>query len=92
MVISQVCFFKYAVLLCQSLSITEAAITGGDKSKHTQSNTCPQHTLLLLLQCFYIIHMIACVSDLREKFCNSFNLSYFPLFPPCIFFIIFFLF
>lgn len=34
---------------------------------------------------FYIIHMIACVSNLGEKYSNSFNLSYFPLFTPCIF-------
>lgn len=63
----KVCFCKYAVLLCQSLSITEAAITGGDKSEHTQS------TLSLLLQCFYIIHMIACVTNFGENVSNSFD-------------------
>lgn len=78
-------FVSANVLLSQSLSITEAAITGGDKFEHTQS-TCPQYTLSLLLRCLYIIHMIACVSNLGEKFSNSFNLSlYFPLFTSCIF-------
>lgn len=77
-------FVSANVFLSQSLSITEAAITGGDKSEHTQS-TCPQYTLSLSLQCFYIVHMIACVSNLGEKFSNRFNLSlYFPLFTPCI--------
>lgn len=89
MVITTYIKFVSAMLLCQSLSITEAAITGGDKSEHTQ-RTCPQYTLSLLLQCFYIVHMIACVGNLGEKFSNSFNLSlYFPLYTPCIFYQLF---
>lgn len=63
----KVCFCRYTLCLwSQSLSITEAAITGSDKSEHTQS-TCPQYALSLFLQCFFIIHMIACVSNLGGK-------------------------
>lgn len=88
----KVCLCKYAVLLSQSVSITEAAITGGDKSEHTQS-ACLQYTLSLLLQRVYIIHMTACVRNFGEKFSSSFNLSlYFPLFTLCIFYQSFFYF
>lgn len=59
------CVRSSTVSYSQSLSFTEAAITGGDKSEPTQS-TCRQYTLSLLLQCFYNIHMIARVSSTGE--------------------------
>lgn len=48
------------LLSCQSLSITEAAITGGDKSEHTQS-TCPQtHTLIVAAMFLHDSHDYMC--------------------------------